>query len=462
MPQIQRSLQISWLKVLMATLFGYAVLGRGFAYLFIGEAVLLLGILIYLRSQRLLLVLSDPVLALWGAFACWGIYRTIPYLAKYHFDAVRDDVLWGYGVFALLITAFVNESRIISSALNCYRRFLRWYLPILPLVVIVSFAFKGMPTIPWSDHVGIISLKRDDAAVHLAGAALFYLLFPDKQYGLAKQGPSVYRMLGLVGWSITALIILVMNRSGLLAIIIPIGVVSSLRFSTVGWRAATLAVVGATSLGLVLAGGLIPVHLTKTRALTLDQIVVNVSSIVGASHSDRSEEGTKQWRLIWWRHIVDYTVFGSYFWTGKGFGVNLALEDGPPGITKEESSLRSPHNGSMTVLARMGVPGMLLWVTLNLTFVYRLLKHYRLATQNRLRFWSALNLWILSYWLAAFLSLSFDVYLEGPPGGIWFWSIIGLGVAATRTQAHEARLARLEGPGNVAHSLRPHYSAAPA
>ena len=27
-------------------------------------------------------------------------------------------------------------------------------------------------------------------------------------------------------------------------------------------------------------------------------------------------------------HIIDYTVFGDYFWTGKGFGISLADDDG--------------------------------------------------------------------------------------------------------------------------------------
>jgi hypothetical protein len=38
--------------------------------------------------------------------------------------------------------------------------------------------------------------------------------------------------------------------------------------------------------------------------------------------------------------------------------------------------------------------------------------------------------WIFAYWLAALVNASFDVYLEGPQGGIWFWSVIGLGIAA--------------------------------
>ncbi len=165
----QRSLQGFWLKVLVLTLFCYAVFGRGFSYFFVGEFILVLGFFIFLESQRVMLLFSDSVLLLWALFAFWGFCRTIPFVSKYHFDAVRDAVLWGYGTFALLIAAFINRSSQISRALNSYRRFLRWYLPILPLLTLVSFAYKSMPTIPWSNHVGIISLKRDDAAVHLAG-----------------------------------------------------------------------------------------------------------------------------------------------------------------------------------------------------------------------------------------------------------------------------------------------------
>jgi hypothetical protein len=42
---------------------------------------------------------------------------------------------------------------------------------------------------------------------------------------------------------------------------------------------------------------------------------------------------------------------------------------------------------------------------------------------------------ILAYWLAMLVNASFDVYLEGPQGGIWFWSVFGLGLAAARLSA---------------------------
>ena len=37
------------------------------------------------------------------------------------------------------------------------------------------------------------------------------------------------------------------------------------------------------------------------------------------------------------------------------------------------------------------------------------------------------------------MNASFDVYLQGPMGGIWYWSIIGLGIAVAGFIAREAR-----------------------
>jgi hypothetical protein len=92
----------------------------------------------------------------------------------------------------------------------------------------------------------------------------------------------------------------------------------------------------------------------------------------------------------------------------------------------------------------MGVPGEILWLALNLSFVLRMLAAFRRASSAGLRFWTSVNLWILCFWLAAVINLSFDVYVEGPVGGMWFWATMGFGVAALRVQAFEARKARAE------------------
>ena len=52
--------------------------------------------------------------------------------------------------------------------------------------------------------------------------------------------------------------------------------------------------------------------------------------------------------------------------------------------------------------------------------------------------WARLNLWTLASWAAFMINASFDVYLEGPQGGILFWSFFGFGMALLEMQRRGA------------------------
>src|SRR5262249_9452718 len=134
------------------------------------------------------------------------------------------------------------------------------------------------------------------------------------------------------------------------------------------------------------------------RQLSLRQVADNARSITGSGSRARGNlDATKQWRLDWWNTIIDYTVHGQYFWTGKGFGVNLPDDDGFQ-VADGGPPLRSPHSAYMTVLARMGVPGALLFYGLQVCFgISMLLASFRARRVGD--WWGArLDLWILSYW----------------------------------------------------------------
>ena len=45
-----------------------------------------------------------------------------------------------------------------------------------------------------------------------------------------------------------------------------------------------------------------------------------------------------------------------------------------------------------------------------------------------------MNIWALAYMSAFMVNSSFDVYLEGPQGGIWFWAMMGFVIALTEEQ----------------------------
>jgi hypothetical protein len=170
------------------------------------------------------------------------------------------------------------------------------------------------------------------------------------------------------------------------------------------------------------------------RKVSPQQITASIGSVIGHNSREGLEE-TRRWRLEWWTDIVNYTFRGDYFWTGKGFGINLADDDGYQ--VEEEGALRSPHNGHMTILARAGVPGLLLWVLLQTAFAVSLLVAYFKARRAGREWWARVNLWLLAYWSAFMVNGAFDVFLEGPQGGIWFWSLFGFGIAVLEAQRRE-------------------------
>ena len=88
------------LSFLGICLLGYALLGKGFAYigvppLFVGEMALGLCLLALLLRGQPGLLGKSPLLYLLLAYMAVGLVATAPFVQKYGIDAVRDAVLWG-------------------------------------------------------------------------------------------------------------------------------------------------------------------------------------------------------------------------------------------------------------------------------------------------------------------------------------------------------------------------------
>jgi hypothetical protein len=167
------------------------------------------------------------------------------------------------------------------------------------------------------------------------------------------------------------------------------------------------------------------------RPVSAHQILENAMSIFGQSGGQA--EGTKQWRLNWWEIIINDTVRGPNFWTGRGFGINLADADGFAGADDPHNprpATRSPHSAHMTMLARGGVPGLVLWVLVLVSWFGMLTKAMLTARARGHEQWANLFLFIVCYVAAIVISASFDVVLEGPMQGIWFWCLFGFGVGS--------------------------------
>lgn len=456
---------------LAAVLTGYMFMGRGFAHIgvgpiYVGDWVLALGIVtacivVVRRGVRGTRSWTITLLVL---FMVLGAARTIPYIGTYGLDALRDGVLWGYAGFALVIY-LVADRAWIAAAVRLYG----WVVPAFALWLPISWSIfvssqVGVDVLtPGSNHP-LVFFKAGDMAVHAAAAIAFIVLAPSS-FATMRGFASRFVVSMPLTW--TVFLTGAASRGALLTAATGLGATVLATRRPANWipvAAATLAVLIWLNASAIIGGPIspspspspsptesaspppsatptaTPTHTatpTSTptptsgpgRPTSAGQWFENLLSIFGSS-SRPDLDGTKAFRLAWWSKIADYTVFGPYFWTGKGFGVNLADDDGfQPTL---DGSLRAPHNSHMSVLARMGVPGFVLWVLLQGAFAVGVLRAVRAHRRADDRMTAGLGAWVFIVWAAMMVVTSFDPYLEGPQGGIWFWTIVGLGLVVMR------------------------------
>lgn len=406
-------------------LVGYATLGRGFAYLgvaplFVGEAALGAGLLVLLATGGWWKLFDLAPAWLLVPLAGWGLARTLPYLREYKVDALRDAVLWGYAAWAIVVGGLlvVRPAR-LEALIERYRvRFVPLFLVIIPVTWVLQQA-GFLSGLRWPvTGSRVFDIKAGDVLVHLGGITAFMIV------GLAGA-PG--RLLNVV-LPMNVLLLGVTNRGGLVSFLVAAVVAGAMRPSR--WMARMAAGVVILLAALAVSG--INIRLPGSdREISFDQLAANIGSVVGLGASEVSLDNTKEWRLDWWGDIAGYTLGGRYFWTGKGFGVNLADDDGYQ--VRKDGSLRSPHNGHLTMLARAGVPGLVLWIAVQGSWAAAVLGAARRAKRVGERHWESVFIFLLAYGAAFMCNATFDVFIEGPMGGVWFWTVFGAGLAAVWT-----------------------------
>ena len=110
--------------------------------------------------------------------------------------------------------------------------------------------------------------------------------------------------------------------------------------------------------------------------------------------------------------------------------------------------LRSPHNAFMTILARGGVPGLTLWVLTLTSWLGMLLANILVARRRGDVEWTSLFIFIACYGIAILVDAAFDIALEGPMLGLWFWCLFGIGVGSVMIyRANRPGGGNVEAPG---------------
>lgn len=428
-----RRVEQVFLASLIGLLLGYMLQGRGFAYLglpplYIGEIVLCLGIftLVIARTAKRV----SPFQLILVGFMALGLLRTIPYVNEYGIDAFRDAALWYYGIYAIIVSLLLTRER-LNTVVSLFGQILP-FLVIWLVTMSVFFRFlpDSLPHFPGSPLPIISVMKASDRSVALVSLGAFVLV---GLYSRASRRGQIPLTLFWLCWLASAVLVFAQNRGGLLAILLALMLIAVLHPSR-QWLKPAFVGLSAILLMVIVDP---TIETGGGRTISVGQMTTNITSIF----SDETEnqggvQSTRNWRLEWWEDIWEYTAQGDHFWGGKGFGINLATDDGYQ-VTADES-LRSPHSSHMTVLARMGVPGMLLWLGLHLSFGSQMLLSIIKSRARGQVDQARIKTWLLAMWTAAMVTSSFDVYLEGPQGAIVFWSVFGAGIAAMRMDSEIA------------------------
>jgi hypothetical protein len=425
-----------YLALLAIVLLGYALLGKGFAYLgfpplYVGEIAFLTGIVVLLKTGAFVGALATlPAVSLVVLMA-WVLARTFPFIGLYGFDSLRDSAIVIYGSFAFIVIGLLlDDPRRINTVLRYYG------------VMLVSSPamFVGLSLIKyWGDDiprlygpVPIVDIGPSSVGTHLGGTMVYALI------GYRKVS-----FFWIFVWFATLALVSATNRGATLAVIVPVTIAMLILGR---YRLMLTTVVAAVSLFAALLtlestfGDYNEAKDSIERPVSAHQIVENVTSIIG--QSGHQTEGTKQWRLNWWDIIINDTIHGPNFWTGRGFGINLADADGFGGTGDPHNPhppLRSPHNAHMTLLARAGIPGVVLWALVLVSWFGMLVRAMLTARARGDERWVELFLFVACYAMSIMINATFDVVLEGPMQGIWFWCLFGFGIGSVmvyRTQFH--------------------------
>lgn len=411
-----------YLLTLGVLLTGYAIFGRGFAYIgvppvYVGDVVFVMGTIAFLKSKCAAASVAILPSLLLGILIGWVAIRTLLCLGEFGVDALRDSAIISYGGFAFTVAALLLEKPGRLSLIISYLRVVGSIIIVVaPLLIIVVLTIPNM-------HLYV---KMNLLAIHLTGAALLILL----GFKRASIGWLTLLFIGIA-------LLLTQSRAGTATIVISLtcALILTGRWRTLGAIVIIMASIVALAYMSDLSLDLSPDPYTAiefSRSISARQLIENVSSIFGAT-TQGNQWGTREWRLEWWNTIFNYTFNGPYFWTGKGFGINLAVDDGFLVGTENVSEplLRSPHNGHLTILARLGVPGLALWLLTLGSWCTMLLVNMVHARRSADNAWADLFVFIFCYTLAFIVDITFAVTLEGPYGGIWFWSLFGVGIGAT-------------------------------
>lgn len=418
-----------WQRNVILLLGGYLILTRGFSYtglrigdfyIFIGEIIIILTLLIKNFKRDIKKFISDMSVKCLLIWAFLGLVLASVSIYDYKLISVaRDFAMVYYAIFALFGYAFYKSRENLIKFFDI----LGW---IFAINIIVCFLFQWTHVLEafspkMMELVPLFYMRNDAYSVTLMGGVLYFgVIAPRYKWPRAVSLVLILVQICLililkaraayVGASVTFLLHMLITRKRLFlnAVTILLMIV------------AMITIINPQSLDV-----------NRADEASIASINKEIASIF-----DPDKSGTASFRLLWWKILLDESFSNTKLLLfGRGFGPSLTIygDLDRKNFSRRNEEIaglaKSPHNIIMTIFARMGLAGLLLWLVFNFLFFLKAIKGINLFRLKGDRENFAFVSWITCFFCMILVTSMFGVLLESPFIAIPYFFFMGLGLA---------------------------------
>jgi len=415
-----------WQVLVLIAMSGYLILNYGFenlAFHLGGVPIIIsyllmftaLGLAAFLHPNLLRVARQEPAVFFLLAMFTLALFHLVIDVPKYGIWAIRDASMFFDCAFIILGLLWSRQKGSLTPLL-------KWLMIILFLNALYSLTFPWMDQISaWSPTSGVflqipvIGYYRGNY-VYLGLGALFYLFFSRDVFKWPRWFVLLFAVVQLFGLAILQARQMYVALVVIIVLLIVIGEVKKSGKLLLILGAPVAAVMLLTMSGIEIPGRIGPVR--------ADFFVEHIRSISGA---EGTPGASVQGRMEWYDE-----VFGRIRknpWFGEGFGQPLiTFENDLTGAV-----VRQPHNSSVTVLARLGIVGLLPWFALHLYIVSRFVYAFRQRRRLHRRM-ADFILWLFMLYVVYMISSIVEPAFEFPSAAVPFYFFLGISLGLIRWQ----------------------------
>ncbi len=412
-----------WQALVLIALTGYILLNYGFENLTLHVGALpiiisyglmysALALAILAHPDWMIRAMKEPTMICVAAMIVFAFLHLLIDLPLYGLWAVRDSSMFLDGIFLLLGCVWARRQ-------NGATDLAKWLMVVFVVNLVYTF------TLPWHDkvwswspesgvfaQVPVFGNYRGNAD-HLVSGALFCICIGGYVLKRARWILPLLVMAQLLGIAIEQ------TRRMYVAIFVVIIILILLGETKKYSQLLIMLSSGIVVLILVLAAGL---KITgRIGPVDMEFFKEHIRSISGAEDTPGSRV---QGRLDWSEQALDH--FYAHPIVGEGFGQPLL-----DAVDELGTVVRMPHNSSLSVLARTGVLGFVIWLAFHSCVVARFtyaLRRRRLCDKQLADY----ILWLFFFYLLVVIDSFVEAPFEFPSMAIPFYFTTGFALGLIR------------------------------